>query len=115
MSIKIKNIQEIAQEKAQLGIVERIALKPEETLSKSAKLTHLVIEVGRSFESKARDQETIYFVLSGHAIVTVNMPNGSWDRELSADSAAWIPSGFTHNIKNNGEGPLRVLQAMCKV
>lgn len=115
MKILIKRIQEVPQEPALPGVIATVALKPEETFGKAAKLTHLVVGEGENIKSDMLNEETIYFVLSGYAIVTVNLPHGSWDRELSANSAVWIPSGFTHSIKNNGEGPLRILQSTCNV
>jgi len=115
MSIIIRDVEKIPEKKGNPGIHERVALKPEEMLGKCAKLVHLVVDVGKSLESKAKNEETIYYVLAGHAYLTVNFPNSTWERELPTDSAAWIPSGFTHNLTSSGEGPLRVLKATCTV
>ena len=115
MSIIMRDVEKIPAKKGKPGIIEKVTLAPEEMLGKCAKLTHLVVDVGKSIESNAKNEETIYYVLAGHAYLSVNLPNGTWERELPTDSAAWIPSGFSHNLTSSGEGPLRILKATCTV
>ena len=103
MSIKIKNIQEIAQEKAQLGIVERIALKPEVSML-AQRMAKLGTETAFDVLAKAKALEK-----QGKKIIHMEIGEPDFDTPINIKEAAVkaLYAGYTHYVPAAGILELR--------
>lgn len=74
----------------------------------SVSLAHATVAAGaETVWHRLEDTDEIYFVLSGHGLISV----GDESREVGPGDTVWIPAGVPQKIRNLGPDPLAFLCA----
>lgn len=90
-------------------VEERELLSPGLNGSRRFSVTHVVVAVDGTLGPLELDAESIYFIVSGRASLSVRKVHADWSTLIEANSAVWIPCAMPHSFHNAGEDPMRIL------
>lgn len=108
----VKNIKDIEAKEISPGVMERILVKPEETVSKITGIKHLTIETRKKYASESGASETILYAISGYGNLGYSgifVPRYHVLFEFEGGKFSIMPPSRKFFVENVGEGLFRVL------